>query len=300
MKLLLVNNKGLHHKNLHSIQNYKNITITEIKDIHDISEEELQAYDVIYSPHLPIDVRKYHYCKFIFGPHFSVFPDNLKNIEMIKGSNSVYIQPSKWAVDVWKNYKFNNTIICNDLHMMPLPFGVDTDKFRPLNNIQRHEKTRVFLYKKTRRNYDYNMIINFLQKRNIDYKVFSYDQRYREDEYIEYLQHAKYGIWVGRHESQGFALEEALSCDVPLFVWNVTSMNQEVGPNYNDIPATTIPYWDERCGEYFHRQDEIERTFDLFLSKLDTYKPREYVVENLSFDACENIFTNCIKHLDTN
>lgn len=299
MKVLFVN-LGAHYKILHAIQNYKNITFTEVKDISNIPEEELRTYDAIYAPCQPIDVKKYNYCKFIFGAHFSVFPDDPGAIEMIKDVNSMYIQPSKWALDVWKNYKFNNTILCKDLNMGVLPFGVDTEKYKLLNNIPRHDKNRVFLYKKTRSYYDYNVIIQFLQKRNIEFKVFSYDQRYNENEYLDYLQNAKYGIWVGRHESQGFALEEALSCDVPLFVWDVTSMNQEIGLNYDNIPATTIPYWDERCGEYFHRQDEMERTFDLFLSKLDTYKPREYVVENLSFDACENIFKNCIKQLNTN
>lgn len=299
MKVLFVN-VSVHYKILHAIKNYKNITFTEVNNINQISDEELRTYDVIYSPNQPIDVKKYNYCKFIFGPQFSVFPDNPNAIEMIKGTNSMYIQPSKWALYVWKNYKFNNTILCKDLNMGVLPFGVDTDRFKPLNNVPRHEKNRVFLYKKSRSQYDYNIIVNFLQKRNIDFKVFSYNQKYNEDEYLEYLQHAKYGIWTGIHESQGFALEEALSCDVPLFVWSVTSMNQEIGPNYDNIPATTIPYWDERCGEYFHTPDEMDHTFDLFLSKLDTYKPREYVVENLSFDACENIFTNCIKPVDTN
>lgn len=297
MKVLFVNN-GVHHKILHSIKNYKNLTFTEVKDITHISEEQLRTYDVIYSPNIPIDVKKYNYCKFIFGPQFSVFPDNPRAIETIKNTNSMYIQPSKWALDVWKNYKLNNMIVCKELNMASLPFGVDTDRFKP--RIPRCDKNRIFLYKKSRCHSDYNAITQFLQKRNIDVKVFSYNQRYSEDEYIEYLQHSKYGIWVGIHESQGFALQEALSCDVPLFVWSVTSMNQEIGPNYDNIPATTIPYWDERCGEYFHRQDEMERTFDLFLSKLDTYKPREYVVENVSVEVCENIFTNCIKQLDTN
>jgi hypothetical protein len=38
---------------------------------------------------------------------------------------------------------------------------------------------------------------------------------------------------------------------VPLLVWNVSSMNQEQNSSYNNIPATTIPYWNESCGEYF-------------------------------------------------
>jgi hypothetical protein len=136
-----------------------------------------------------------------------------------------------------------------------------------------------------------------LKRRNIEFKVFSYNQRYNEDEYLEYLRHAKYGVWVGIHESQGFALEEALSCDVPLFVWSVTSMNQEIGPNYNDIPAITIPYWDQRCGEYFHKSSEIESKFELFLSNLDSYKPRDYVVENLSFNLCESKLIEYINEL---
>ena len=64
MKVLLVNN-GMHHKLLHSIINYKNITLTEVKDINQVHEDELRTYDAIYSPGLPIDVKKYHYCKFI-------------------------------------------------------------------------------------------------------------------------------------------------------------------------------------------------------------------------------------------
>ena len=55
----------------------------------------------------------------------------------------------------------------------------------------------------------------------------SYINKYNETDYINYLKECKYGIWVDAHESQGFALEEALSLDVPLLVWNIKSLNQE-------------------------------------------------------------------------
>jgi len=45
-------------------------------------------------------------------------------------------------------------------------------------------------------------------------------------------------------------------------------MNQEYMSTYNDIPGTTIPYWDERCGEYFYNID-IEEKFNLFLNKIN-------------------------------
>ena len=47
-------------------------------------------------------------------------------------------------------------------------------------------------------------------------------------------------------------------------------MNQEYGQNYEDISATTIPYWDERCGEYFFNIKELEEKFNLFLSKIES------------------------------
>ena len=296
-KVLIVNIGGLHHKNLHSIKNYKNISITEVKNITDIPQDQLIQYDAIYSPSQPIEVKKYRDCTFVFGPHFSVFPDDHTAIEMSQGPNSIYIQPSKWAVEAWKTYKIRDQAICKDLNIMAIPFGVDTERFKPMNNIPRQDKTKVFLYTKGRHHRDITAVVEFLKRRNIEFKIFSYNQRYNEDEYLEYLRHAKYGVWVGIHESQGFALEEALSCDVPLFVWSVTSMNQEIGPNYNDIPATTIPYWDQRCGEYFHKPSELESKFELFLSNLDSYKPRDYVLENLSFNLCESKLIETINEL---
>jgi len=296
MKVLFLNH-SIHPKNLISIQNYKNINFTTVSDISDVREEELKYTDAIYSPGTYIDVKKYKDCKFIFGPHLSVLPNNVEATEMIKGVNSIYIQPSQWVVDAWKTYRVADNLVCNNLNIETLPFGVDTEKFKNSNDIARTNKTDVFLYIKSRHNYDTTVITRFLQKRNINFKIFSYRQKYSEDDYIEYLKHSKYGIWLGIHESQGFALEEALSCDVPLFVWSVVSMNQEADYTYPNIPATTIPYWDQRCGEYFHSETELEEKFDLFLSRLDTYKPREYVVENLSFEVCEKKMMNIIKKL---
>jgi hypothetical protein len=65
-------------------------------------------------------------------------------------------------------------------------------------------------------------------------------------------------------------------------------MKQEYGTSYNNIPATTIPYWDETCGEFFYNGNELNNTFEIFVSKLDTYKPRDFILNNLSIDICEN------------
>jgi len=111
------------------------------------------------------------------------------------------------------------------------------------------------------------------------------------------LQQSKYGIILDAHESQGFAIEEALSCNVPLLVWSAQTMNQEYQSNYNVIPCTTIPYWDERCGEYFHKVSDLVDAFQLFQVKLENnqYNPRQYILDNLSTSKCAERFMELIK-----
>lgn len=248
---------------------------------------DIENYDIIYSPNNPINANLYCNKKFIFGPHFSVFLDrkilSINNIH----KKSVYIQPSNWARDVWINKDANNF-----LPIKTFPFPVDIEKFKSLDIC--NKENEVFIYFKRRKPDELQFIQNFLDQKNIKYKIFDYIKRYNEDDYLNTLQRAKYGIILDAHESQGFAIEEALSSNVPLLVWNVRFMSQEYGSRYENIPATTIPYWDERCGEYFYQQNEFEETYNKFISKIETYKPREYIIENLSPKKCAENFLELI------
>lgn len=288
MKILLIDN-GIHVKNKNALFKYKNINITCINNTN-IDSINLDQFDVVYSPCSPLDVKKYPHIKFIFGPHFSVLPEN-NLISILNNKNVVYVQPSKWVVDLWKYFP-----LCQHIRIEPLPFGVDTIKFNEIKHI--NHRNKVFLYFKRRNPNELNYIINFLKTKNIHPDVFSYANKYDENEYINCLHNAKFGFWLDAHESQGFALEESLSCNVPLLVWNITSLNQEHGSNYPNAPATTIPYWDDRCGEYFTDIDQLETTFDKFITNLTEYKPREYILENISIEKCEEKFINIVNSID--
>ena len=70
-------------------------------------------------------------------------------------------------------------------------------------------------------------------------------------------------------------------------------MNQEYGVNYEDYPATSIPYWDwekETCGEVFYDINEFEDKYNKLQEKLQQdngYNPREYILKNLSINVCK-------------
>ena len=213
MKVLIIGT--FHHKNKEGLELMLSYLNFEYKwgNYYDISD-----YDLIFLPDNPIDTSKFPLKKFIFGNHFSVFPTNkiihINNIH----KNSVYIQPSEWASQVWRDMKAETFI-----PIKTLPFAVNVDKFKPIDSV----KDKVFIYFKARKLEELNILTTFLNKKNIQYEIFDYRKKYNEKDYIECLQKSKYGIWLGRHESQGFALQEALSMNVPLLVWDVKSMNQE-------------------------------------------------------------------------
>jgi hypothetical protein len=103
--------------------NYKNINLHIIKDAKLINNIDLTQFDCVYSPTTPINVNKFPNINFMFGPHFSVFPEK-RHIDIITGNNVIYIQPSDWVRDFWQE-----SPTCKNIKVASLPFGVDTDKF---------------------------------------------------------------------------------------------------------------------------------------------------------------------------
>lgn len=298
MTKILIINSYLHEKNkqgLASILNYmqrqKHIEY-HIGTINDISN-----YDIIYSPSEMINTSLYPTKKFIFGPHFSTFPNHnqLHALQNHVYRNSIYIQPSEWTVQLWKNMGAEQflTLKC-------FPFPVNTERFKPLSikeTSTTEEKINVLVYYKHRHPNELKQIKDFLTQQKIsNYRIFDYDQRYNEEDYLSYLQKCKYGIVLDAHESQGFAIEEALACDVPLLVWNAQTMNQELNSHSQPIPCTSIPYWGNQCGEYFHHHHELASTFKTFKTKLEEkqYSPRQYILDNLSTEKCAERFMKMI------
>lgn len=277
-----------HHKNLFFLKQFikNNIFFTEVNNIDDA--------DIILSANVYFNTEKYPNKYFIFGPHFSVFPNTSVNNMKNTYNNACYIQPSAPSKNTWEN-EFHYKL----LPIYAIPFGVDTDKFKP-DNIA---KTEVLLYYKNRDPAELKFVQDFLKNQNIKYKLFNYMDKYQENDYIQYLKRSKYGIWVGSHESQGFALEEALSCNVPLLVWNVTLRKQAWKERnvYKNIKShvTTVPYWDDTCGEVFYNKDELIPTFTRFIKNLNNYKPREFVQNNLSIQHLTNVWNTFIyKYFD--
>ena len=271
---IFIYNTSFHFKNKNFIEYFINKYHTRVNNINDA--------DIIYSPDKYIDIHLYPTKKFIFGPHFSVFPNQVVSKFNNIHNNAIYIQPSQPSVDTWqKEFNFKA------LPMKATAFGVDTQRF--IGN-DKSTRNNIVVYYKSRDPKEIDVLIKFLNFKNLKYKIFSYQQKYSEEDFLSYIKTCKYGIVLGRHESQGFAIEEMLSCDVPLLVWGVTLRKQEY-PYRNEYihiksNVSTVPYWSSECGELFYNYTELENSYNKFISNIEKYKPRQFILDNLSIEAC--------------
>ncbi len=280
MKLkIFVKSWNFHNKNIVGL---KLIIKNYFEEVHNLDDA-----DICYSPIEAIDVTKYPTKKFIFGPHFSTFPNNaILNINN-KFKNAMYVHPSNWTRDVFLN-DFN----VENIPVYTLPFPINFDNIKPNNIVDR---INCFIYFKRRNPEELKLVENKLKNIGFNPTIINYNNGYNEAEYFKLLNESKFGIWVGEHESQGFALEEALAFNVPLLIWNVSKMSQEYNcpSSYNNIKtnATTIAYWNEKCGEVFYEQNEFNNKLNIFLENINKniYQPRNSIKKLLS---SENVYNN--------
>lgn len=300
MKVLIYNPRNnIHHKLLKNL--VKSLELNGVGVIVSNNLNLIPECEIVYSAAEPLSIMaNYPTKRFIFGPQLGVIPNDVKFKEVKENiSNAVFIQPSEWCVKLWLALGW-------DLGLMPIksyPVGIDTDKFRPSNGKISCDvivDPSLIVYIKHRSKADIDFVMDYLYSHYAYYKkyIFVYGH-YDESNYLASLQKCQFGIWIDAHESQGFATQEALSCNVPLLVWSVTSINQEEGCNWNknisdEIQnlATSIPYWDERCGEVFYKKEEFASTLNKFILKLAKYKPREFILENLSLEKQGREFLN--------
>lgn len=291
---LYVKSGWCHPKNMDALKKYKGLEV--------IPEEygRLRDCQYVYSPSQIMVVNNYPDKKFVFGPHFQLDMEDFR-LDAIIGPNSVYIQPCEMTIGYCRINSRGNKI-----KFLSMPFAVDTEKFKDIGK----PRDKVFIYFKRRYDHELANVKGFLDSKHVDYKIFDYNKEYREDDYLSYLQSSKYGIIIDGSESQGFAIEEALSCNVPLLVWNIRYFeDSKIHPrekipatkiSYGEAkviskrPGTSIPYWDGRCGEVFYGINEIQERYDTFISKLGTYKPRDYILENLSSEVCGKRFIDML------
>jgi hypothetical protein len=138
------------------------------------------------------------------------------------------------------------------------------------------------IYFKRRNDEDLEKSIQLLKKNNLTYTIISYGN-YDESKLKELLEQCKFCFLVNGTESQGIAVQEIMQSNTPLFVWDVEEWLDQ-GEEYR-VPASSVPYWSNECGEVFYNENDMEFSFSKFCAKINSYNPKKYIEKELSFKA---------------
>lgn len=238
--------------------------------------------------------------KVFFGPHVC-FREGVRVFNQPTTFDVYYNCLSKWVVDLYQQYVHNPRV-----HFKSIPFPVDVDKFVPQNKIN----DTFFVYIKHIGVEKVEIIKKLLSESSLATilpYVFVYGD-YNESIYRDAIAKCKFGIWIDAHESQGFALQEALACDCPLFVYDAQDMIEEIQrgtPYWGDwtggtLPCTSASYFDDSCGMIYRGTEfsVMKEQFELFLDnvKASIYTPRKFVLDHLTpekfVERINNLYNN--------
>jgi len=181
------------------------------------------------------------------------------------------IAPSEWV----KN-KFITKFNLPEDKLAVWPVGIEE-----FDNI-REPNYDCLIYFKRRDQSELDAVKKFLNSNGLSYRMVEYGT-YGEDGFKQLVNSAKFCFLINGTESQGIAVQEIMSMGVPIIAWDIKEWLDQ-GESYR-VPATSIPYWDERCGEVFFNIDDLEVTFSKFYATLDQYDPKAFIKDNLSFEC---------------
>ena len=148
------------------------------------------------------------------------------------------------------------------------------------NTKQKNRNDRCLIYFKNRKDSELDSVKNILKKFDIDFDLFVY-KKYKNNRLKQLSKINRFGILLTTTESQGFAVQEMLSCNLPLLVWD----SQHAYYDDVKVSGTSVPYWDERCGVKVNNFQEFEESFENFIKNLNKFKPSEIVREKLTFEV---------------
>ncbi len=227
----------------------------------------------------------------IAGPNIYTLPSEIPST--IDTSRIIWIHPAKWVKAFWEQSMTTQieSIVC--------PVGIDTKVFHP-DSI--NKKEIILVYNKQRSDEEVSIVCRALEAHGEKYKVITYGN-YNEEDYKKLLGESKALIWIGRSESQGIGLLEALATDVPTLVWDIEKFGEWSGSGHERFTkeqldftsATAAPYFDNSCGIVFNEKDELDTSLSHFLTNLKTFTPRSYIEINLPLGKQANEFISIYK-----
>ena len=205
-----------------------------------------------------------------------------------------YLQHSPWCDAVYRPFFGERCAVW--------PVGIDTDRWQP--GPPAAKTTDFLLYDKihwARAARETELVAPIraaLARLGCTHETLRYGA-YEPGAFQAALGRCRAMIFLSAHESQGIAAEEAMASGVPLLAWDPGFVEDPERFKWGQpvIPATSVPYFDARCGLKFRDATEFATQLPAFLARQreGRFAPRDYVLEHLTLEHCARHFVDLVE-----
>ena len=209
--------------------------------------------------------------KLVVGPNIEFEKPHVSE-RLLQVERFRILVPSEWVIPILRErLNWFNGEFCI------IPADIDFEYWKPLRDRKAGE---ILIYRK----FDYSEsdffnVVKICNSMGIKYRVVTYG-KYTRRSYRRTLGKCRAAIWLGTSESQGLALLECWSMNVPTLVRSHESFADVVtGRVFASSPA---PYLDRECGEVISASNLNLGSISNFLNESRTKNPREYVLSEFS------------------
>lgn len=219
----------------------------------------------------------------IFGAGIYSHPIECPNLFELYPNVKRFLVPGEWMRKMFEDAYGDKALAW--------PVGIDTEYWKPLPG---EKKIDFLVYYKIRWQHEQQEkeliepIVKTMNDQNITYQFIRYGSYVHQD-LVDGLKISKAVIFLCEHETQGAAYQQVLATNTPIFAWDRGGYWQDDYYYPHRVqyqPVSSVPYWDERCGLKFANPIEFAEKLPVFLRSLDTFRPRDYIMENLTLELC--------------
>ncbi|PKN03680.1 hypothetical protein CVU75_00955 [Candidatus Dependentiae bacterium HGW-Dependentiae-1] len=167
-------------------------------------------------------------------------------------------------------------------HLAIWPAGVDEKYWAPTAQKNKKQISHVLVYQKNSNHQTARSVLSLLEKYGIKPVSIIYGS-YSIPQYKQALDQCQYAIFIGGSESQGIALAEAWSMDIPTLVYNLRKFNY-AGKNFTI--NSFCPFLTEKTGVDWRELGELEGWIKAMPLCIDEFSPRAWTLENMTDTVC--------------